>query len=547
MVKNLPAFLSNLSWLNCVAILIALILLMPVAALTVIALNGELESFDHLYRTVLPRASWVTIKLLVGVGLVVASIGTVTAWLVAYYNFPGRRLLEWALMLPLAVPTYISAYAFVEFLSFTGPLQSVLRKIGGFQSAQDYWFPDIRSVWGTVLVMGLVLYPYVYLSVRTLFRYQSISMIDSARILGAGRLKLLVKVAFPLARPAIILGVALALMETINDIGAVEFMGTRTLTFSIFSVWLNQNDLAGAAQIALVLLLFVVVLMIAERISRRGRRFHDLISSKTIQPAERQTLTGLAALFASVSCAMPILLGFGIPVSVLGGYAVRRLEFGLDPSLYEALFTSVLLAGSAAVLAVLLGLILVFAARAGNNPAIAAVVRAASSGYAIPGTIIALGIFLPLAMFDNFIDGLMRSSFGISTGLLITGSGATIVYAYIVRFMAMSEGTLDVGLKKISPSVDMAARSLGRSQRQAYVFVLLPIMKPILLAAGLLVFIDSLKELSATIMLRPFGVQTLSTHVYDFASRGLVEDASVGCILIIVAGIVPVIILQRSK
>ncbi len=527
--------------------LIAAILMMPVAALAVIAFTGDIESFRHITQNVLPHASLTTGYLLVGVGLFVAICGTTTAWLVSYYDFPGRGALEWALMLPLAVPTYISAYAFVEFFSFTGPLQSIVRSVGGFDSPRDYWFPEIRSLSGTIFVMGLVLYPYVYLSVRTLFHFQGNTIVDSARTLGASRWRLLLRIIVPTARPAIILGIALALMETINDIGAVEYLGTRTLTFSIFSVWLNQNDLAGAAQIALFLLAIVIGLLLLERASRRGRRFHDLLAGRKSGVVVRAELSGFSAIAASIACLIPVLAGFGIPVSVLGGYALSHFRLSEAAPLVEALMTSVLLAGIAAVLAVLIGLFLAYAVRVCARKSVDALVKAASSGYAVPGTLLALGIFLPLAMFDNFVDGISRSMFGFSTGLMITGSGAAIIYAYLVRFMAMAEGTLDSGFKKVSPNIDMAARSLGSTIRGTLRFVLLPIMRPAMAAAALLVFVESIKELSATIMLRPFGVNTLATYVYDFASRAQVEEAAVGCLLIVAAGIIPVAILQKAS
>ncbi len=518
---------------------------MPIIALFFIAFGGNFESFSHIATTVMPSATLTTFWLLLGVGLLTATIGTLTAWLVAFYEFPMRGVVQWMLMLPLAVPTYISAYAFVEFFSYTGEIQSFIRTIGGFQSPRDYWFPVLRSIGGTVLVMGLVLFPYVYLSVRTMFQFQGSNILDSARVLGATRGRLFFKVILPLVRPAIILGVTLALMETLNDIGAVEHMGIQTLTFSIFSVWLNQSDLAGAAQIALFLLLIVVGLIWLENWSRGGRKFHEAKAMASKTKIIRKQLSGIKQYIAFIFCILPVALGFGVPVYVLGKYAVSNFDGGYSSQLIEAFFTSISFGIIAAIIAVIIALFLTYADRISNTQIIKYSVRLSSLGYAVPGTLIALGIFLPLATFDNQLDGLLRSTVGVSSGLLLTGSGAALIFAYVVRFMAMATGSLANGFTKLSPNIDMAGRSLGRSRGQVLKSILLPILRPAIIGAGLLVFIEVIKELSATIMLRQFGVNTLSTHVYDFASQARVEDAAIGCLLIIAAGTIPVVLLLR--
>ncbi|MEM9331566.1 MAG: iron ABC transporter permease [Pseudomonadota bacterium] len=528
------------------AFFLALLLCLPLITLSVLAFSGNFESFIHIATTVMPSAGTATFLLMAGVGLFTAVIGTVAAWLVCFYEFPLRRVLQWALMLPLAVPTYISAYAFVEFFSFTGPLQETYRLLGGYQSSRDYWFPEIRSLGGTILVFGLVLYPYVYLSVRTLFVLQGSNVTDSARILGANGMKLFFRVTVPLARPAIVLGVALALMETINDIGAVEYLGIHTLTFSVFSVWLNQNDLAGAAQIAIFLLLIVFLLIYLEHISRGQRRFYDL-GKRANKLHSRKHIKGFKAYAAILFLLTLIALGFGVPVFVLGEFAFKDLEDLFSQSILQAFSTTVLLGVIAAGMAVIGGLVLGFAIRSNPSWFTVLTVRFATVGYAVPGTLIAIGIFIPLAYFDNTLDGYLRHYIGISSGLLLTGSGAALVFAYVVRFMAMAEGNIENGFSRLSPNLDMAARSLGRGRGNVLREVLLPVMTPAIVAAGLLVFVDVVKELSATILLRPFGMNTLATHVYDFASQGRVEDAALGCLLIICAGILPVILLARGQ
>ena len=528
------------------AIALAFLLLLPIITLVVLAFRGDLESFLHVSVNVMPSAGVTTLLLMLGVCIFTAVVGTVTAWLVTFFEFPFRKQLQWALMLPLAVPTYISAYAFVEFFSYTGPLQEMVRDIGGYTTSREYWFPNIRTLGGTVLVFGLVLYPYVYLSVRTLFVLQGSNIVDSARMLGATGSRLLFKITVPLARPAIVLGSTLALMETINDIGAVEYLGTKTLTFSVFSVWLNQNDLPGAAQLALFLLVLVFCLIFLEQASRGSRKFHELRSSvkKTFQP---QKLKGSQAFLATFACLVPILLGFGVPVAVLADFAFQDIGNLLSPAILEAVTTSVGLAAIAALLAVVGGFLLSYAMRAHTSRRTSTIVRLATLGYAVPGTLVAIGVFIPLAYVDNSLDAFLRSYAGISSGLLLTGSGAALIFAYVVRFMAMAEGNLESGFSKLSPNLDLAARSLGRNRRKTLLQVLIPMMTPAIAGAALLVFVDVVKELSATILLRPFGMNTLATHVYDFASQGRVEDGALGCLLIIAVGILPVILLIQQR
>ena len=527
-------------------LVVSLFIILPIVSLFVLALGGDGESFSHILKNVLPRVGPTTIILLVEIGSLAAFAGFISAWLVSFYDFPGRRIFSWALMLPMAVPTYLAAYGFVEFFSFTGPIQTLIRQLGGYTSAREYWFFDIRSTFGAAIVLSLVLYPYVYMAVRTVFHYQGARIVESARSTGAGRIKILFRILMPMARPAIVLGITLALMETINDIGAMEHLGVETLTFSVFSLWLNQDDMAGAAQLSLFLLIIIFILIKLERWARQNRRFHDNVADSLTSKYRKEVLTGWRALLASLFTAMPILLGFGIPFFVMAGYAWDYLDEGFDPKLFEALITSFAFASTAALITVLLALVMAYCVRIARNPVVTLFVRLASVGYAIPGTIVALGIFLPLAMFDNYFDGLMRHGFGISTGLLITGSGATMIFAYVVRFMAMGEGSLENGMQKISPSVDMASRSLGKTSLQTLRLVLLPILKPVMATAFLLVFIDSLKELSATITLRPFGINTLSTYIYDFASRSRVEETGLASLIVMAAGIIPVILIMRT-
>ena len=527
-----------------VAFALAALVAMPFAALVWLAASGSSSNWSHLATTILPEAARVTLQLMLGVALLTGTFGVVTAWLVATFDFPGRRLFSWALVLPLAVPTYIAAYCFVEFLHFAGPVQSAIRAVFGFQSSRDYWFPDVRSLWGAILILSSVLYPYVYLTVRMVFLMQGRKAADVARTLGASQASVFLKVLFPLARPAIAIGVSLALMESINDIGAVEFLGVRTLTFAVYSTWLNRGDLYGATQIALLMLAVIVLLVMVERFARRKQRF-TLGRADRPQPGSQELSRGKAVL-ACAACALPILLGFAIPLLVLGDYALRRLDQLADQQLWRALFHTVTLAGTTGLVTVLAGFMLAYGVRLTGSKRLKFMTRLAVLGYAVPGTVLAIGILIPLAGLDNWVDARMRAGFDVSTGLLLTGSGFAIVYAGFVRFMAMGHGSLESAFTKLSPHLDMAARTLGRSPGATLFEVILPLMRPALLTAFLLVFVEASKELSATILLRPFDFETLATFVYSQTSRSAFEDGSVAALLIVLVGILPVAILNRS-
>jgi iron(III) transport system permease protein len=528
------------------ALLAAAIVAMPILAVVWIAFSGGDDSWRHVMTNVVPRATGRTIELLLLTGLVTAIVGILTAWLVTTFDFPLRRLLSILLVLPLAIPSYLAAYAFGEFFDFTGPLQSGYRALFGFQTSRDYWFPDIRSMGGAVLVLSAVLYPYVYLACRSMFLMQGRAAADVARTLGAGPFKVFWRIQVPMARPAIMIGLTLVMMETMNDIGAVEFLGVNTLTFSVYSTWLNRGSLAGAAQIATVMFLVIALLVFLERAARSSQRFSSNKTTSVVNDMVRPRLKGMRAAAALALCALPVIPGFVVPVFVLGGFSLRRLENFFDPRLLDAFFNSVLVSAAAALAAVVLGFILAYAARGNRSSGPALAGRVASLGYGIPGTVLAIGVLIPLAGLDNAVDGFLRNHLGVSTGLLLSGSGFAIVYACTVRFMTMAEGTLEAGFQKLSPHLDMAARTLGRNQAQTLRTVLLPNMRPAILIAALLVFIETMKELSATILLRPFNFNTLATLVYEDASRAKIEDSSVAAMIIIAAGLIPVLLVSRS-
>lgn len=532
--------------LGTAALLVSVVVLLPIASLMLIALSGNAEEWRYLFGSILPRASGVTLWLLVLVAVSTGVVGVATAWLVVAFDFPLRRLFSWALVLPLAVPPYLAAYAFAEFFLYTGPVQGLVRAIFGFQTSRDYWFPDIRSTGGAAFVMASVLYPYVYLTTRMIFLMQGRNIADVARTLGASPGKVFWRVLLPVARPAIAAGVALVLMESLNDIGASEYLGVQTLTVSIYSTWLNRGSLEGGAQVALVMLVLVLLLLYGEDRARRGQRFHAARGTHLRVRPQRVRLHGSRQLAALIIVTLPILSGFGVPLYVFGAYALRRLDQVGSPDLADAFLNSLLTASTAAVLTVALALMLINAVRLAKSRGMALTVRLASVGYALPGGIVGLGLLFVLARFDNAIDTAMRNVFGISTGLLIAGTAAAVVLACSIRFLALAEGALRSGLEKLPPNLDEAARSLGRTPLKSAVSVLLPLLKPAVLTALMLVFVDTIKELSATILLRPFGFNTLATFVYENASRGVPEDGAIAALAIIVTALVPVMLLSGA-
>lgn len=543
---SIPVALNETSSLSVAAVAIALTVALPVIAILWLAAAGGFESLPHVLTVVFPRAAGRTVQLLLLTGAVAAFWGVATAWLTTTCDFPLRRILAAALVLPLAIPGYLAAYAFGEFLDFTGPVQTAIRAMGGYQSVRDYWFPNIRSMGGAVLVLSSVLYPYLYLSCRSLFLMQSRSAADVARTLGAGPFKVFLRVQLPMARPAIAIGLSLVMMESLNDIGTVEYLGVNTLTFAIYDTWLNRGSLGGAAQLAIILLLASGALIVMERAARRRQRFASGKTTAIVPDAVRLKLGFWKGLFATAFCMTPVALGFFVPVLVLGGFALKRLDHLADAKLLHALGTSVLVAGLTALCAVCLGFLLAYAGRSARSGRVALAARFASFGYGVPGTVLALGVLFPFAALDNALDAWAREWLGRSTGLLLTGTGFALVYALTVRFITMAEGTIDSGFQKLSPHLDMAARTLGRTRLQALSTVLIPNLRPAILTAALIVFIETLKELPATILLRPFNFNTLATLAYEDASRSKVEDASIAALIIMLAGLIPAVLVSRS-
>jgi len=523
--------------------LIALFVALPVLTVMVQLFMPAGEVWSHLASTVLPRYLVNTVGLAVGVGIGVLLIGVGTAWLVVMCRFPGQRIFEWALLLPLAVPTYVIAYAYTDFLQFAGPLQMLLRDVFGW-GAGDYWFPPVRSLGGAIALLTLVLYPYVYLLTRAAFLEQSVCVLEVGRTLGRGPWKLFTTIAVPLARPAIAGGAALALMETLNEFGAVQFFAVDTFTTGIYRTWFGLGERTAAAQLAGVLLLFVLLLLLLERFSRgRAQYFH---TSSRYRSLPRYELVGYKRWLAFAGCGVPVLLGFLVPATLLLEMSLTGGDQRFGWAFVGYIFNSVSLAGVAAAAAVGLAVLLSYGVRLSPSPLALAAVRVSAMGYAIPGAVIAVGILIPLGWLDQRLYAVLSGQWGWDVGLILTGTGIALVYAYLVRFLAVSYNAVQASLTKVTPSMDATSRTLGKTPGGTLRRVHAPIMRGSLLGAGILVFVDVMKELPATIILRPFDFTTLAVRSYELASDERLSQSSTASLTIVLVGVLPVILLSQA-
>ncbi|WP_100640312.1 ABC transporter permease [Marinobacter salexigens] len=543
LTQPLLAKRTSRRWLFSAALTTAIVAL-PVLSVIFLAFFPEENIWPHLLETTLPRYLVTTIKLMAGVGAITLVIGLSTAWAVTMCEFPGRKFFEWAMLLPFAVPAYVIAYVYTSLLDYAGPVQGALRDVFGWTNAADYWFPEIRSLEGATLMIGLVLYPYVYLLARAAFLEQSPSLFAVSRSLGHSALSTFFKVVLPIARPAVAVGLSLVLMETLNDFGTVDFFAVQTLTAGLFDTWMNLGNLGGAAQIATTMLIFVVILVTLERYSRR--RQQQFAARDNRDPIRRFTMSFPRQLICVAVCAVPVVLGFVIPGVTLGVYAWEYFGESWNPDFIRNTFNSLFLSGTAALTTLLIGVTLAYSRRLHNTRGMQVLMRLSSLGYAMPGAVLAVGVIVPLAGFDNWLDSLMRDYFGVSTGLLLSGSAFAIVFAYTVRFLAVSAGSVESALQKITPSMDMASRSLGNSPSKTLVKVHLPMLRGTLVTAALVVFVDCMKELPATLILRPFNFETLATYVYQFASDERLYHSALPALIIVLAGIIPIILMSRS-
>lgn len=515
---------------------------LPLLSIFYLTVGDNQNIWQHLISTVLDDYITTTLGLMVGVGAGTFLLGVSTAWLVTMCRFPGRRMFEWALLLPLAMPSYIIAFVYTDFLEYAGPVQGLLRDLFGWQSPRDYYFPEIRSLGGAISMMSLTLYPYVYLLSRAAFLEQSVCVIEVSRTLGKTAWGSFYSVALPLARPAIVIGASLVLMETLNDFGTVDFFAVNTFTAGIYDVWLNMNSVAGAAQLASVLLLFVIALIVAERWARGARGYQHATNRYRALPGYQ--LQGLRAWSALLLCLLPIILGFVLPASILANYAGIHYADTLEADFFTYLSNSLLLSSTAAAIALMVGLFMAYGVRLSRSPLLRSATRFAAIGYAMPGAVLAVGIMVPFGAFDNAVDAWLREHIGVSTGLLLSGTLVAVTFGYVVRFLALSFGSAEASLGKVTASMEGASRTLGLNAWGTLRRLHFPLVRGSILAAMLLVFVDGMKELPMTIVLRPFNFETLATFVYQYASDEMLEESALAALSIVVTGIIPVILLS---
>ena len=534
----------RLAWpnpLTWAVLAIAAAVALPIVAVlsNVFAPNDGLLA--HLVQTVLPTYLINTFVLMAGVGFAVTMIGTGAAWLVTMCRFPGRSVVQWALLLPFAVPAYVLAYVYTDLLEYAGPVQTWLRELFGW-GRHDYWFPQVRSLTGAIAMLALVLYPYVYLLARTAFLNQSVAALEVSRALGLGPWRSFWRVALRMGRPGIVAGLALALMETLADFGTVDFFGVQTFTTGIYRTWFLKGSPEVAAQLASCLLVFVMFVLVGEKLTRGEARYHSPTGRFTPLPSYH--LTGLRGWIALGLCLLPVALGFLVPAAVLLDMSLRAGDPILSRGFLEYAFSSISVAVIASIVAVVAALILGYGTRMNPSRLARIAARVCSMGYAIPGSVIAVGVLIPFGLFDNWLDALTREFFGVSVGLVLTGGIVGLLFAYVVRFLAVAFNSVDAGLAKITPSMDGAARTLGHGQFATLRKIHVPLLRASLLTGLLLVFVDVMKELPATLIVRPFNFETLAIRVYRLASDERLAEASTAALAIVVVGILPVIVLS---
>ncbi len=528
---------------NSGLVLLSLLFSIPIVVVLGSIFFPQKEVWSHLADTVLTDYIVNSLILFIGVGFFSLILGVIPAWLVTMYRFPLSRHLEWALLLPMAMPAYIIAYSYTGMLDVAGPLQVSLREVTGWQY-RDYWFPEVRSLGGAIAMLSLVLYPYVYLLARAAFIEQSICVLEVSRTLGCNSLNAFRRVALPLARPAIMVGLSLVVMETLADYGTVQYFGVSTFTTGIFRTWFGLGNSLAAAQLSALLLIFVAVFLYLEKRSRRQARFHHT-SSRYSSLLQKQ-LNKTKNVIALIVCVTPVLLGFIVPVCFLFDLALDTYSEVLNKDFYSLLFNSLLLAFVTAILALLIALYMAYSNRNINSVVNRFMVRFVSMGYAIPGTVIAVGVLIPFAWFDNTLDAFLAEHFNFSTGLLVSGTLVTLIFAYLTRFLAVSINTVEAALVKIKPAMDEVAKTTGLSSGGIIKRIHMPMMRSSLLTALLLVFVDVLKELPATLILRPFNFNTLAVRTYELANEERLADAAVPALAIVLVGIIPVIMISNS-
>ena len=523
-------------------VILAVLLLVPLLSVGSSVFVADRGAWMHIRDTILPSLVANSLMLALGVSIGVAAIGTCIAWLTANREFPGRKWLEWMLILPLAIPAYVMAYAYTDMLQYAGPVQSLLRESFGWQGKQDYWFPEIRSLGGAAALLTFAFYPYVYVLARVAFLEQSTALNEAAQNMGLGPLGVFARISLPLARPAIAAGVALALMETLADYGTVSYFGVPTFTTGIFNAWFSQGDRISAAKLAVILMGFVVLVMLLEHWARRRARFHQSAGRRHV----RESLNGVTAWLATILCAMPILVGFAVPILILLKLALTDGDVQFGARFIKLSANSLSVAAITALIAVSAALLLAYIARSSGRRLQTMLNGLVGLGYAVPGTVIAVGVLIPLIALDHFLVESLERLFGFRTGLLLTGGFFVLIYAYLIRFLAVALQSVEAGLTKITPNMDDAARSLGSTSFEVMRELHMPLLRSSLITAGLLVFVEVMKELPATLVMRPFNFDTLAVQTYNLAMDERLSEASTAALVIVAVGLIPLIMASRA-
>jgi len=525
------------------SVLLSLFVLLPVTGLLWAAIGTDENIWQHLLDSVLPNYIVNSLILVTGVCLGVTLVGTCTAWLIANCRFPGHKVFGWMLILPLAMPAYVMAYVYTDFLEYSGPLQTALRLIFSWENSTEYWFPEIRSHGGAIVLLSLVLYPYVYALARAAFSAQAPSLLEAGRMLGHGPIKVFFSVSLPLARPAIVVGVTLASMETLSDFGTVDYFAVRTLTTGIFDVWFGMENQSGAAQIALVLLTFIILLVWLERTSRKKQKIN---TSSRMNSTVRFELKGWRSALAIICCGLPILFGFLLPAIILAIYSSYSFDLFKYADYLAYTGNTLFLAAGSAVLCMMLGIFIGYSQRLSSHWSVKLATRISTIGYAIPGAALAIGLIISFGAMNEIII-LLSDHFSLSAqSFFLSGGVVALFFAYTIRFLAISVGSVESGLEKITPNMDMASRTLGSGPFSTLCRIHIPLLRPALIAGSILVFVDTMKELPATLILRPFNFETLATFVYQYASDELLVECAPAALTIVLAGIMPVILLNAA-
>lgn len=523
---------------------IATLLVLPLFALLLQAAQPDEAVFGHLLSTVLPTYIANSLWLILWVSIGSLLLALPCAWLMARCEFIGRRYLQWALLLPLAMPAYIVAYVYTDLLDYAGPVQRSLRALFGWSSPQDYFFPDIRTLGGAACVLSLVLFPYIYLLARTAFMEQSLNLAHASRIMGCSPWQSFWRLSLPMARPALAVGVALVAMETAADFATVNYFAVPTLTTAVYDTWLGYGNLTAAAKLSAIILLVVFSLIGIERFARRKQQLFQ--KQSRIQVIDLYRLSPIQTLLALGYCGMLLLLAFVLPSSILLSYAINYFEQSWNPLFWQLSVNSLTLALITSLVCCVIALVLMFIRRVSPRSSDALPSRLASTGYALPGTVLAIGVLVPLTLLDFAINDIADWLGMTGPGLLLTGSTAALVFAFCVRFVAIAIGSVESSYKRISPSLDMVSLTLGQSPRRLLQRVHLPLLTKGLFAGALLVFIESMKELPAALLLRPIGFENLATYVFQFVSDEKLEHGALPAIVIVLVGLVPLIYLNRS-